>query len=218
MSKKKQTIKHLEKNSSGGVFDKIQNDLEKNNSYLNLVLGTLIVIVLGILIFNYFNKPEGDIGSSDQTVEQQTPDVKKEELPGKYVVKKGDTLFSIAKDYYNDGYKYPKLVETNKLTDENQIEVGQVLDIPKLEQADQAFSDIPSTPPNDDKGTGGAINQTAWGEKITGDTYTVTKGDWLSKIAGRAYGNIYMYDKIAKANNLQNPDSIEVGIVLKIPR
>ncbi len=218
MPKRKQTTKHSsDKESSEGFFDKIQTDLEKNNSYLNLVLGTLIVIVLGILIFNFFNKPEGDLGPSGQT-DEQTVDVKKEDLPGKYTVKEGDTLFLIAQNYYKDGYKYPKLVEANKLTNENQIEVGQVLDIPKLEETNQASSNTPSTLPTNDNGTGGAINQTIWGEKITGETYIVTKGDWLSKIAGRAYGNIYMYDKIAKANNLQNPDAIEVGTNLKIPR
>ena len=69
-----------------------------------------------------------------------------------------------------------------------------------------------------DQGTGGAENQTIWGEKITGDTYTVQAGDWLSKISGRAYGDIYSYQKIAQANNLANPDAIEVGMTIKIPR
>ncbi|MBI2595576.1 LysM peptidoglycan-binding domain-containing protein [Candidatus Daviesbacteria bacterium] len=210
MPKKKQAVRRYSAKSSQdeSFFDKIQTDLEKNNSFLNLVLGTLIVIVLGILIFNYFNKPEGSLGPSGQT-DEQTADVKKEDLPGQYTIKEGDTLFLIAQNYYNDGYKYSKLVEANKLADENKIEVGQVLDIPKLEEA--------KTPTNG-QGTGGAINQTIWGEKITGDTYTVVKGDWLSTIAGRAYGDIYMYEKIAKANNLSNADAIEVGTTLKIPR
>jgi len=53
---------------------------------------------------------------------------------------------------------------------------------------------------------------------ITGDTYTVIEGDWLSTIAGRAYGDIYAFDKIAQANNIRNPDILEPGMVLKIPR
>jgi nucleoid-associated protein YgaU len=40
----------------------------------------------------------------------------------------------------------------------------------------------------------------------------------LSKIAGRAYGDVYQFDKIAKANNITDPNNIEVGTVLKIPR
>lgn len=212
MPKKKSAVKHYSSKASedGSFFDKIQTDLEKNNSFLNLVLGTLIVIVLGILVFNYFNKPEGSLGPSGQTNEETTADVNKEDLPGKYTVKEGDTLFLIAKSYYDDGYKYPKLVEVNNLADENKIEIGQVLDIPKLDEA--------KAPSTEDQGTGGAINQTIWGEKITGDNYTVAKGDWLSTIAGRAYGDIYMYEKIAKANNLSNADAIEVGMTLKLPR
>ncbi len=60
--------------------------------------------------------------------------------------------------------------------------------------------------------------QQSWGPPITSDKYTVVAGDWLSKIAGRAYGDIMAYDRIAKANNIQNPDLIEVGMVLTIPR
>ena len=59
---------------------------------------------------------------------------------------------------------------------------------------------------------------TQWGPKIEGNTYTVQEDDWLSKIAGRAYGDIFTFDKIAAANNLSNPDLIEPGMVLTIPR
>lgn len=184
------------------LFERLQVDIQKNNSYLNIVLGALIVIVLGVLIFNYFNKG-GSLGPSQQTTPQtQMGDVEKDKLPGKYQVKEGDTLFLIAQKYYDDGYRYPKLVEENKIANENLIEVGQVLEIPKLEE--MVLSPSPE-------------NQTVWGEKITGDSYKVQEGDWLSKIAERAYGDVMAYDKISKANNIQNPDSIEAGTVLKIP-
>jgi len=62
------------------------------------------------------------------------------------------------------------------------------------------------------------MNQTTWGAEIKEDTYTVQSDDWLSKIAGRAYGDMTKFDAIAKANNISNPDTIEVGTVLKIPR
>lgn len=185
------------------LFDRLQEDIQKNSSYLNLILGALIVIVLGVLVFNYFNR--GRLGPSQQAGPQTQGDISKDQLPGKYTVKQGDTLFTIAQKYYDDGFKYPKLVESNKLANENLIEVGQVLEISKLEEKET-------------QGIGGAENQTIWGEKISSDTYTVSEGDWLSKIAGRAYGDPLVYDRIVKANNLQNPDLIEVGQVLKIPR
>ncbi len=206
--------------SSGGIIERLQDDLQTNQSYLNLILGTLIVIVLGLLIFNYFNKPKSELGPSLQNAneEQASEDVKKEALPGKYTVKEGDTLFLIAQKYYNDGYQYQKIIEENKLPDENLISVGQVLDIPKIEIKSSVEASPSSSIVPGEIGQGGAINQTIWGERISGDTYTVQVDDWLSKIAGRAYGDPMAYQKIADANNISNADLIEVGMTLKIPR
>jgi nucleoid-associated protein YgaU len=47
-------------------------------------------------------------------------------------VKRGDTLSAIAKNYYKDGSKYPRIFEANRpmLGDPNKIYPGQVLRIP----------------------------------------------------------------------------------------
>ena len=49
-----------------------------------------------------------------------------------YTVKRGDTLSAIAKNYYKDGSKYPRIFEANRpmLGDPNKIYPGQVLRIP----------------------------------------------------------------------------------------
>lgn len=51
-----------------------------------------------------------------------------------YVVKSGDSLSKIAREYYGDMMKYPVIFEANKpmLTDPDLIYPGQVLRIPKL--------------------------------------------------------------------------------------
>jgi len=225
--------KSQEENKS--FLQKLQEDLDIKGSYLNLVLGVLIVVVAGVLLFNYFNKPNGDLGPSQNSNQEtsETTDVSKENLPGKYTVKEDDTLYTIAEKYYGDGFQFSEIVKTNNLADENVIEVGQVLEIPKIElaQANPTPTPTPAASPSpilsadaDSQtqpvagGKGGAENQTEWGEKITSDTYTVQEGDWLSKIAGRAYGDIFVYQKIAEANNIANPDVIEPGMILKIPR
>lgn len=177
-----------------GYIDKFENELSNNQSKLSLFLGALIVLVILILVFNYFNRPKEEVGPAQQT--NITEDVSLDNLPGKYTVKEGDTLFAIAEKYYLDGYKYPEIVKENGLTDENKIEVGQVLQIPAI----------------------GGGNTTIWGPKIDGDSYTVAEGDWLSTIAARAYGDIMSYSKLVEANNISNPDLIEPGQVLKIPR
>jgi len=48
-------------------------------------------------------------------------------------------------------------------------------------------------------------------------TYTVKAGDNLSKISKLFYGDANQYPKIAKANNLPDPDKIKVGQSLRIP-
>jgi nucleoid-associated protein YgaU len=48
-------------------------------------------------------------------------------------------------------------------------------------------------------------------------TYTVKAGDNLSKISRLFYGDANQYMKIAKANNLPDPDKIKVGQQLRIP-
>ncbi len=55
--------------------------------------------------------------------------------------------------------------------------------------------------------------------KSAARTYTVVKGDTLSKIAKSMYGNANQWRKIYEANTdlLTDPDVIHLGQVLKIP-
>lgn len=198
--------------TTSSYLSRIENDVESNQSKLNMVLGALIILVVGILIFNYFNRNKPEIGPAQTTTQEEKQDVSVENLPGKYTIKEDDTLFSIADKYYKDGYKYGEIAQANNITDPNSIEVGQVIEIPKLDSTPLSSSSVSPTPENT------AAPVTDWGPKITENTYTVASGDWLSTIAGRAYGDVYSYQKIAQANNITNPDLIEPGQVLTIPR
>lgn len=51
----------------------------------------------------------------------------------------------------------------------------------------------------------------------SGLTYTVKSGDTLSHIAKRFYGDANHYHQIAAANDIANPDRIDVGQELKLP-
>lgn len=197
----------MARKASGNYLEKLESEIQTNQSKVSLVLGALIVLVVGILIFNYFNRAKSDLGPAQQTQTQEGQDVSKDNLPGKYTVKEGDTLFSVAEKYFADGYQYPEIAKANNLTNPDQIETGQILQIPKPSPVEQ--SPVPAT---------GGGDATIWGPRIEGNTYTVVEGDWLSKIAGRSYGDIFAYDKIAKANNISNPDLIEPGMVLNLPR
>lgn len=238
MAQRGRPKKIIEETPSRSTYlDKISQEVQNNQSKLSLVLGALIILVIGILIFNYFQRSKTDLGPAQTTtIEDQTEpqeDVSPDKLPGKYTVKEGDTLFIIAEKYYQDGSKFEAIAKANNLADVDTIEVGQVLEIPKLEQTTP--SPTPSenpeaTPPPESSpttslpqqdvsqlGKGGG-DTTIWGPQITGNTYTVQEGDWLSTIAARAYGDIFAYQKIAQANNISNPDLIFPGQVLNLPR
>lgn len=211
-SLKKSIIKSSAKSS---LFSKLETDVESNQSKVSLILGALIVLVLGILVFNYFNKSKPSLGPAQQTSQetQQQPDVTADQLPGKYTIKEGDTLFTVAEKYFKDGYKYIAIAKANNIINPDEVKTGQVLEIPKIAAVQQ-----PEVSTGQQTlGTGGG-NSTIWGPRIEGTTYTVVEGDWLSKIAGRAYGDIMAFEKIAKANNISDPDHIEPGQVLTIPR
>ncbi len=197
--------KKTSKIQTTNYLGKIEKELESNKSRLNIILGSLIVLVIGILVFNYFNSGKADLGPAQSTTStDQQQDVASTDLPGKYTVKEDDTLFEIANKYYNDGYKFTAIAQANNLSNADQIEVGQVLDIPKLDNATP--TPVVVTEIQDQN------------QNITENTYTVQQGDWLSTISERAYGDIYLYQKIADANHITDPNLIEVGQVLTIPR
>lgn len=195
----------------------VEQSVDSRQSKISMILGALIVIIIGVLVFNYFNRNNASLGPAQQA-KIETKDVSPDKLPGKYTVKDGDTLFTIADNYYKDGFKYTEIAKANNLDNPDQLETGKVLEIPKLKTQQAQASPQPSALPQEESlGTGGG-NSTIWGPRIEEDKYTVQSGDWLSTIAGRAYGDIFAFEKIAKANNISNPDQIEPGTVLTIPR
>ncbi|MDO8619068.1 MAG: LysM peptidoglycan-binding domain-containing protein [Candidatus Daviesbacteria bacterium] len=229
MAKKKtaRNSKKVKASPAVSYLDKIEAEVQSNQSRVSMILGVLIVIFAGILLFNYFKGTKSELGPSQAT--DQITDVTPDKLPGNYTVKDGDTLFTIAEKYYNDGYKYPEIAKANNLINVDSIATGQTLTIPKLTEAEmsptpastEAPTTVPSPTPLPTPAVTPTTNQptnTEWGPAITENKYTVVDGDWLSKIADRAYGDPLAYDKLAKANNIADPDLIEPGMVLVITR
>ena len=165
-----------------------------NESTISMVLGALVIVIVGILVVNYFKDRRGQTLPEALT----TTGIKKE-----HIVTKGESLWSIAEDYYGSGYNWVDLAKANSLSNFN-LEVGQEISIP----------DIAAREPTATKKIVTAENLTS----IPGNSYTVVRGDNLWKIAVRAYGDGYKWVELAKINNLKNPDLIHSGNVLIIPR
>ena len=166
-----------------------------SESYISMALGLLVVIVVGVLIFNFFKADTGEEKTSEgEVITGEEIEAESEaSLPTTHKVIAGETTWLIAEKYFESGYNWIDIAEANNLQNPNYIEVGQELKIPEAEKR------VPTAP-------------------ITSESYTVAKGDNLWNIAVRAYNNGFAWTKIAEANNLVNPGFIHAGNILSIPR
>ena len=48
-------------------------------------------------------------------------------------------------------------------------------------------------------------------------SYKIEKGDTLTKISTKFYGDKKYYDELAEFNGIENPDKIKTGAVIEIP-
>ncbi len=159
-----------------------------------MFLGALVIVIVGILVVNYFKDRKSE---TLPTLTNQAASTKE------HVVVKGETLWSIAEDSFGSGYNWVDVKSANNLKSET-IEVGQKLTIPEVAAKKPTVTKQTLTVKTD--------------KTITGDAYTVEKGDTLWNISVRAYGDGYQWTKIAKENHLKNPNLIYVGTVLTLSR
>jgi putative chitinase len=191
--------------------------IKLNESTLSLLFGAVTVILIGILVFRMYKSNTPEITKEAEQTEvktEQVGDVKVEvkedgkkyptELPEKYTVEKGDYLWKIAEKFYGSGYNWTEIAKANNLNNPGSLAAGQELKLPKV-----AVITVEKTV---------TVASAPKAESISGDSYTVVKGDHLWGIAVRAYGDGYKWTEIAKANNITHPSYIEVGDVLKLPR
>lgn len=149
-----------------------------------------------IMKLNYFDSVNLKVGQVIRIPEMFTPD-NEMYLPEyiNYVVKKGDSLYSIAKSY---NVSVNDLIKDNNLNNSN-LSIGQNLKIKTSKDSlmyEECFGDDYS-PPNNES----IIN------------YIVKKGDTLYSIAKR-YNTTT--SKLISLNNLKN-SNLSLGQVLKIP-
>lgn len=190
--------------------------IKLNENTISTILGGIVVVVIGLLVFNYFKSINQGQISKEGAQEQVTPvpgepKIVEEEgkkvpqgLPVTYTVQEGDHLWKIAEDYYSSGYNWVDIARENNLERPNQLAVGQKLTLPKAEVKQPTITADGKAAPT-----------------IEGDTYTVQKGDHLWEIAIRAYGDGYRWTSIYQANKDligPNPGLIKPEQTLSIPR
>lgn len=182
------------------MFKELQKRFESTESYISLVLGIAVVLVVGVLVYNFIQsrKSEAPTGESSTTDEER---VETSTPGGNHTVVAGETLWSISEKYFKTGYNWGDIQTANNLTNADDIKEGQSLVIPTV------------TPimPQGQVTSGTSITQPV------AKTYTVVRGDTLWKIAIAMYNDGYKWVEIAQSNKLANPNLIHPGNVLTLP-
>jgi len=186
---------------------------------VSMFLGLVIVVVVVGLIINYFGKQRGNVDvpgvsiSSNEVSENDNPEptvgVEENKIDQSnntvYEVKKGDSLWKIAENNLGSGYEWTKIAKGNGLKSPGLIYVGQKLNLNMVVTAalSQEITEKTDTP-----------------ETMSGDNYTVVKGDSLWKISVKVYGDGYSWTRIWQANGkvISEPNVIFSGTNLVIPR
>jgi nucleoid-associated protein YgaU len=174
-------------------------------SYTSLILGAIIVLVLGILVLSFakINRETSSIMDS-----RSTENLEDSNTSSTYTVMAGDDLWTISERFYNSGYKWVEIAKINNLKNPGIIHAGNKLVLPTENPKEDVAINV--TTPN--------TNTKISNNSITGNSYTVVKGDCLWNIAVRAYGDGFRWKEIAAANNLVNPSLIHPGNYFIIPR
>jgi nucleoid-associated protein YgaU len=134
-----------------------------------------------------------------------------------YTVRSGDTLSSIAKQFYGkDTPKYwQQILEANKtsIKDPKRLPVGQKLVIPNVSTAAPA-TEAPKTdaPRTDPRSAPPSIDAAPDWAVASGKTYTIQAGDTFNKIAARVYGDSAKYGRLlAQKNPTIDPARLQIG-------
>lgn len=125
---------------------------------------------------------------------------------GTGLVQNEDRISKLEKQLKNLNVSYKKIEEKNEIASVFSEQSPKIVKDIEIE-TETPQKDL-NTPQNTDLPTQNTIPK----------TYTVESGDSLSGISQKFFGNSKMVDKIMELNDMDDPDKIYVGKILKLPR
>jgi len=174
-----------------------------------MVLGALVIIIVSVLVVNYFK----DRGRSTLPfLSTEKEEITTTFQAKNYIVVRGENLWAIAEKQYGSGYNWVDIATENKIKNPDMIKAGQVLVLPSVEVRNPVVTEKADTVKTN------VVAQNKVLEPISGGTYSVVRGDNLWTIAVRAYGDGFKWTQIAKENKLVHPNLIHAGNLLVLPR
>lgn len=147
--------------------------------------------------------PDPVVEPEPEPAPEPTPPPTPRTTPRTYTVQAGDMLSTIAVKIYGDERAWFDIAQANPSIDPKQLQVGQVIVLPKRDQADTDEGEARPPAPGQDQ------------------TYTVRPGDNLSRIARRFYGDSEKWDLIYARNRKTigpRANNLKVGMKLIIPQ
>jgi nucleoid-associated protein YgaU len=135
-----------------------------------------------------------------------------------HTVKKSETLYAIAKQYYGSGELWKPLAEYNKdrVGKNGVIREGASIRIPPK----PVLTGKPDPQPAKPEPVTPAAKAIAADTRVAGaETYTVQSGDTLGQIALKVLGSSRRWPDLLKVNKslIDDEDHLMVGMVLKVP-
>lgn len=125
-----------------------------------------------------------------------------------HVIKKGETLSSIAAMYYKDANKWKYILESNpQIKDPKNLKIGEIIKIPEISLN------------NKEVATDVSVEKKTPKTDIVEDyvIYVVQKGDNLSSIAKKMLGEEKRWTEIQKINDMKDTN-ISIGQKIKLPK
>ena len=153
----------------------LQRKINWRESYTSLILGAIIVIILGLLVANFFSKRNQQIGSGEQTSQSQEAAMAPK-ANSDYTIRENDSLSKISEQVYGSQEYWPAVANVNNIANANVIWVGNKIKLPAKEELDKTKT---------------AMAQT---------TYEVKGGDTLFTIAEKVYGDGSKWVLLDRAN------------------
>jgi nucleoid-associated protein YgaU len=155
--------------------------------------------------------PRPEVPVSPHEIARRLPEPPSATAPAEttYVVKRGETLYSICEAVYGDAAMWKKVLELNGLKDARSLGAGATLRLPPTNQGEAPL-------PSENVLAGrGDTNELA----VKFEQYTVREGDTLSDIARRLLGARGRWQELYDLNRdrVRNPDDVSPGTVLKVP-
>lgn len=123
-----------------------------------------------------------------------------------YIVKSGESFWTIARDQYGDANLWEPLWLSNKerCPRPQDLREGQTIVLPEISALRAALPRVPARPVASVASNGGR-------------EYTVREGDCLGIISQKFYGTSKKWRLILDANNLEDETSLRAGMTITIP-